>query len=186
MIQRGFDLPTTHPEFETLRQRFLTLYRQRISRATHPFEGMEQLLSALETQSIPWGIVTNKPGWLTEPLLQDLGYADRAACVISGDTLPCRKPDPAPIRFACEQLKLRPEACLLVGDAQRDVEAGRRAGTLTLVALFGYIIAEDRVVAWGADGLVGHPMEVLRWLDPTINAISFIPTHPAKLAGTAH
>jgi 2-phosphoglycolate phosphatase len=168
MVRRGFDLQPAHPDFETLRQRFLSLYRARVSRATRPFDGMEDLLTRLEDSGVPWGVVTNKPGWLTEPLLEDLGYAARAACVVSGDTLPCRKPDPAPIRLACERLRLPPQECMLIGDAQRDVEAGRRAGVVTLVALFGYIGAEDRVGTWGADGLIGHPLEALRWLDPAL------------------
>src|SRR5690606_3081122 len=143
-------------------QRFLDIYRARVSRSTRPFEGMDDLLEALEGAEIPWGVVTNKPGWLTEPLLADLGYAERAACIVSGDTLPCRKPDPAPVLLACEQLELAPQHCILIGDAERDVEAGWRAGTLTLIAMFGYIGAEDRVMHWGAHGLISHPLEALR------------------------
>lgn len=181
MIQRGFDLQPADPDFETLRQRFLSIYRSRVSRATRPFDGIDALLEALEAAELPWGVVTNKPGWLTEPLLEDLGYAARAACVISGDTLPCRKPDPAPIHLACERLRLRPEHCVLIGDAQRDVEAGRRAGVLTLVALFGYIGAEDRVGNWGADGLIGHPLEALRWLDPDLRqGLTVPPAAPTR------
>jgi len=174
MIQRGFNLPPEAPGFEALRLRFLDLYRARVSRATHAFDGMDSLLEALENASIPWGIVTNKPGWLAEPLLADLGYADRAACIIAGDTLPCRKPDPAPVLLACEQLQLAPRHCVLIGDAERDVQAGYRAGTLTLVALFGFIGAEDRVATWGADGLINHPLDTLQWLDPELLSASLI------------
>ncbi len=165
MIQRGFDLHPEAPKFPALRQRFLDIYRERVSHETRAYPGMDDLLAELEARDVPWGVVTNKPGWLTEPLLDDLGYLERCACVVTGDTLPCRKPDPAPVRLACERIGLDPRECLMVGDAQRDVEAGRRAGTLTLVALFGYIGAEDRPTRWGADGLIGHPLEVLRWID---------------------
>jgi 2-phosphoglycolate phosphatase len=178
MIRRGFDMDPAHPDFETLRQRFLTLYRNRVSEATRPYAGIDDLLEALEALELPWGVVTNKPSWLTDPLLDDLGYSHRAACIITGDTLPCRKPDPAPVKLACEQLQLAPAECVLVGDAQRDVEAGRRAGVLTLVALFGYIGAEDRIATWGADGLISHPLEVLRWLDPALASSR----HPASSA----
>jgi len=171
MVQRGLDLAPTHPDFERLRQRFLSIYRQRVSHATRPFDGIDPLLEALEERGIPWGIVTNKPGWLTEPLLADLGYAERAACVVCGDTLPRRKPDPAPLLLACERMGVPPSDCVFVGDAQRDIEAGRRAGMLTLVALFGYIGAEDHVRTWGADGLVSEPMEVLRWLAPDLRPL---------------
>lgn len=165
MIQRGFDMSPDTPGFEELRQRFLHLYRDCVSRRTRPFAGMDELLDVLEEQNVPWGVVTNKPGWLTEPLLADLGYLQRTGCLVSGDTLPCRKPDPAPVQLACEKLRLAPSECVLVGDALRDVDAGRRAGVLTVVALFGYIAAEDRVAHWGADGLISHPLELLRWLD---------------------
>lgn len=170
MIQRGFDLLPDTPGFEALRLRFLDLYRARVSHATRAFEGIDSLLETLEYANIPWGIVTNKPGWLAEPLLADLGYAERAACIVAGDTLACRKPDPAPVLLACEQLQLAPQHCMLIGDAERDVQAGYRAGTLTLVALFGYIGAEDRVAYWGADGLINHPLEALQWLDPDLLA----------------
>lgn len=170
MIQRGFDMLPDTPGFEALRQRFLNLYRARVSRATRAFDGIDSLLETLEEAGIPWGVVTNKPGWLAEPLLADLGYAERAACIVAGDTLPCRKPDPAPVLLACEQLQLAPQHCMLIGDAERDVQAGYRAGTLTLVALFGYIGAEDRVAYWGADGLINHPLEALQWLDPDLLA----------------
>ena len=166
MVQRGFDLHPAHPDFNRLRDRFLALYRARVSHSTRAYPGMDALLDELEARGLPWGVVTNKPGWLTEPLLTDLGYFRRAACVISGDTLPCRKPDPRPILLACEQLGIAPRHTVFVGDAERDVDAGRRAGTLTLVALFGYIGAEDRVNTWGAHGLIGHPLEALRWVAP--------------------
>lgn len=184
MVQRGFNVQPTDPDFQTLRQRFLDIYRARVSQSTRPFAGMDDLLHALESASIPWGVVTNKPGWLTEPLLADLGYAERAACIVSGDTLPCRKPDPAPVLLACEQLQLAPAHCMLIGDAERDVEAGWRAGTLTLVAMFGYIGAEDHVMRWGAHGLIDHPLEALRWLDQELLDSIAPPasTEPAELS----
>ncbi len=183
MIQRGFDLAPTDPDFQPLRQRFLEIYRDRVSHSTRPFAGIDELLQALDSAGIPWGVVTNKPGWLTEPLLADLGYAERAACIVSGDTLPCRKPDPAPVLLGCERLQLAPQQCVLIGDAARDVEAGRRAGTLTLVALFGYIGAEDRVASWGAHGLIGHPLETLRWLAPELQTA--VPASAADWTATA-
>lgn len=165
MIERGFNLSADDPRMQPLRQRFLDLYRASVSRASRPFDGMLELLDQIEQRGLRWGIVTNKPGWLTEPLLEDLGLARRAACLVSGDTLPCRKPDPAPVRHACELLGLHPSRVVILGDAMRDVDAGQRAGTATLVALFGYICAEDRPADWGADGLISHPLDLLTWLD---------------------
>ncbi|WP_290651851.1 HAD-IA family hydrolase [Aquisalimonas sp.] len=169
MIARSFGLALEDPDMETLRERFLTLYRERVSRLTRPFAGIPDLLERIEGRGVRWGVVTNKPAWLTEPLLRDLGLADRAACIVSGDTVACRKPDPRPVAYACELLGIAPHQAVVVGDARRDVNAGRLAGTATIVALFGYICAEDEPTRWGADGLIGHPSELLRWLAPTAN-----------------
>ncbi|KAB7623729.1 HAD-IA family hydrolase [Alkalilimnicola sp. S0819] len=175
LISRGFDLEPGQARFQPLRQRFLDRYQERVSLTTRAFDGMDELLHALDALGVPWGVVTNKPGGLTEPLLKDLGYYHRAACVVSGDTLPWRKPHPAPVLLACEQLGMAPADCILVGDAARDVEAGHRAGVMTLVALFGYLAAEDRFTHWGADGVIRHPLEVLQWLAGDVRATSPLP-----------
>jgi phosphoglycolate phosphatase len=125
---------------------------------------MDELLDQLETLGYNWGVVTNKPGWLTDPLLKNLGLHDRAACIVSGDTLERRKPHPAPMLHACELIGSKPEHCVYVGDAERDVEAGRNAGMHTLVALFGYFQAHDRPHEWHADGMIQAPSDLLTWL----------------------
>lgn len=165
LIRLGFGLEPEDPEFQTHRGRLLSLYRNHLARETRPFPGMYELLDALEQRGLNWGVVTNKPAWLTDPLLQALELFERAACVISGDTLTERKPHPAPMLLACKCTGSSPEECLYVGDAKRDIEAGRNAGMATLVALFGYIGAEDDPHTWSADGLVETPGEILSWLD---------------------
>jgi phosphoglycolate phosphatase-like HAD superfamily hydrolase len=110
-------------------------------------------------------VVTNKPGWLTDPLMKDLQLYDRALCVISGDTLQQRKPHPAPLLYACQLANCRPEQCLYVGDAQRDIEAGRNAGMHTMIALFGYFTDQDQPHSWGATHMIEAPRELLAWLD---------------------
>jgi 2-phosphoglycolate phosphatase len=164
LIRLGFALDESHPDFQPLRLRLLALYRDNISRKTRPFPGMGDLLDQLEIRGYNWGVVTNKPGWLTQPLLKDLGLHDRAACIVSGDTLSTRKPHPAPILHACGQAGSKPEHCVYVGDAQRDIEAGRNAGMHTLVALFGYFQAHDRPQDWHADGMIHAPLDLLDWL----------------------
>jgi len=168
MIARGFNCHPGDPGFDALRDRFLAIYAESVSRRTRPYPGMETTLEALEAAAIPWGIVTNKPGWLTTPLLADLGYDGRPACVVAGDDLARRKPHPYQITEAARQLELPSSACLVVGDTERDIRAGRQAGTLTLVALYGYLSGDDHAEFWGADGLIGHPAEMLRWVaDPS-------------------
>lgn len=165
LIKHGFKLQQDDPRFDPLRQRLLTLYRENISRHTTLFPGMEALLRDIEQRGLVWGVVTNKPGWLTDPLMKDLQLYNRAVCVISGDTLQQRKPHPAPLLHACQLANCRPEQCLYVGDAQRDIEAGRNAGMYTMVALFGYFTDQDQPHSWGATYSIEKPCELLAWLD---------------------
>ena len=161
LIKLGFDIDQSHSAFESLRDRFLAIYQTGLAQETILFEGMAQVLVALEQRGAPWGIVTNKPGWLTEPLLAALGLLSRATCVVSGDTLTLRKPDPAPLLYACAQLELRPEACVYIGDAERDIEAARRANMPSLVACYGYIQASETPHAWGATAMIQQPLDLL-------------------------
>ena len=164
MLKLGFGLEPDDVRYAELNPRFLALYREAIAVQTALFPGMAEVLAHLETAGIPWGVVTNKPGWLTEPLLQALELWARAACVVSGDTLDKRKPDPEPLWYACERVGVAPACALYVGDAERDVQAGNRAGMTTLVAGFGYLGAEDRPEEWGAAGLLNQPTDLLGWL----------------------
>jgi phosphoglycolate phosphatase len=125
---------------------------------------MEEVLTTLAQKNIKWGIVTNKMGFLTDALLAQLHLDKRSICSVSGDTLPRKKPHPDPLFHACDIAQTPPEHCLYVGDAARDVEAGQRAGMRTLVALYGYIGAEDRPETWGATGLLNTPLELLHWV----------------------
>ncbi len=164
LIKLGFDIPQESPEFEALRQRLLAIYKNNISQLTRLFEGMDELVTELENSDIAWGIVTNKPGWLTNPLMVQLGYSQRAGTIVSGDTTKERKPHPEPLLYACREINCQPEQCLYVGDAQRDIIAGKRAGMKTLGALFGYIEADDDPQTWGADALIKHPREIKSFL----------------------
>jgi phosphoglycolate phosphatase len=164
MLQMGFGIDPTDPDFAPLQKQFLDLYLQNIALQTQPFAGTLELLEELESRAIRWGIVTNKPARLTVPLMQKLGLQQRASAVISGDTTPYPKPHPEPILQACRESEVRPEQTLYVGDAQRDIEAGRNAGTRTLIAMFGYLSETDRPETWQADGQIDHPLEILEWL----------------------
>lgn len=150
--------------FEALRLQLLDLYRARIARATRLFPGFEAVLAAMERAGIPWGIVTNKPAWLTEPLLQELGLANRAGAVLSGDSLPERKPHPRPLLVAAAQLRVPPAECLYLGDALRDVQAARAAGMRPLGVRFGYLDPREAPETWPVEGWLEHPGELLAWL----------------------
>ncbi|RDS84821.1 phosphoglycolate phosphatase [Dyella monticola] len=143
--------------------RYLELYHSMMARHTRPFEGIEPLLDALESNGIAWGIVTNKPGYLTDDLVRQIGWGERVCAVVSGDTLPVRKPDPAPVLLACERGGLDPTRCLFVGDDRRDVQAGHAAGLYTVAVEWGYLDGGDPH-AWDADVVVRHPREFIELL----------------------
>lgn len=143
----------------------LKAYRENIARHTRLFDGMDAVLDALEARGLPWGVVTNKPAWLTDPLLAALDLSARAACVISGDTVAEKKPHPLPMLEAARRVGHEAAACVYVGDAGRDIEAGQRAGMRTLAALYGYLTDGDDPRAWGADDLIDAPRDLFPWLE---------------------
>ena len=159
LITLGFG--KEHPQFDTYYKELLDYYLNNIANETTLFPGMNELLVELENKNINWGVVTNKPAWLTDPLLDELNLTSRAATVVSGDTLEQRKPHPAPLFHACNQAGSEAEECLYVGDAERDIEAGNRAGMITIVALFGYIAESDAPDNWGAHSLINSPQAII-------------------------
>ena len=143
-----------------LMREYLERYAERLCEKSALFAGLEPLLQRLEAASSPWGVVTNKPAYLTEPLLEELALTGRAGCIVSGDTLKQRKPDPEPLLHACDLLGVGPADALYVGDADRDIEAGRRAGLMTIAAAYGYITADDDPGRWGADAIARDTAEL--------------------------
>lgn len=164
LVNLAFGLEQEAEDREQRIQRFLALYAKYICEDSRLFRGIDELISAIETAAIPWGIVTNKPGWLTEPLLKALRLDERVVCQFSGDSLPERKPHPAPMFAAAKAANVDPEHCIYLGDAERDIAAGNAAGMITLTALWGYIETSHTPSAWGADGLLENPTDVLAWL----------------------
>lgn len=158
LLRLGFGELAVPGELDGLRARFLEIYGRNVCVQTKLFIDIEPLFR--EDGEFRWGIVTNKPQAFTEPLLAALGIAGRWATVVSGDRLPQRKPDPAPLLLAARELGLPPASCVYIGDAPRDVEAGRAAGMKTVAAAFGYIRPHEDPTAWGADFVVRQPREI--------------------------
>lgn len=147
-----------------LHQDYLERYEAAVCVGSTVFPGLAALLDRLDEHARPWGVVTNKPRRMTEPLLEMLGLHRRAACTVSGDTLPQRKPHPAPLLHACEMAGVPPAKTVYVGDAQRDIEAGQAAGMRTIAAAYGYITADDDPSRWQADRIAATPAELSRML----------------------
>ena len=163
LLGLGFGLTADDAAFRPLQQRFIRLYQDNIARGSVLFPGMPDVLNFLEQANITWGIVTNKPAFLTDPLVKFLNLSDRAACIVSGDTTSHAKPHPAPMLHACALISVTPEHCLYIGDAARDIEAGKNARMTTIAARYGYISDTDNPDAWQADGYIDAPGDLLKW-----------------------
>lgn len=150
--------------FAALQKRYLEIYRGSLSLQTRLFEGMDQVLADIAEHQLMCGIVTNKPGWLTEPLLEQLQLAARFVCVVSGDTLSLRKPHPLPLLHAAKLAGVAAADCIYVGDAERDVQAAHAAGMQALVATYGYLETDEDWRAWNGDGSIDRPRDLVPWL----------------------
>ena len=163
LLRLGFGELDSPEALEALRRRFLALYAEDVSSRSRLFIGLDDINH--HCHELTWGVVTNKPEAFTQPLLVALGLASRAGCVVSGDRLPQRKPDPAPLRLAAEELGVPPECCVYVGDAPRDIEAGKNARMATIAAAYGYIRPREDPYSWGADIVIRRPGEIRAALD---------------------
>jgi phosphoglycolate phosphatase len=161
LLKLGFGIEPEHPDYNMLRDIFLDFYARNICVHTRLFGDMADLVAELERRGIKWGIVTNKPHRFTLPLMQALGYAERAACLISGDTCTHAKPHPEPMLKACEIMSVAPAQCLYLGDDLRDMQAANAAKMPGIIASYGYVSADATVENWNAQGSVDKPSELL-------------------------
>jgi 2-phosphoglycolate phosphatase len=159
MIRRGFP-HADETLVEMLLPRFLDLYAAEIAAHTRTFPGIDAMLDTLQARAIPWGVVTNKPGWLARALLAELTLDHRCSALVTGDCLAQKKPDPEPLLHACTLAQVEPARSVYIGDDARDIEAGRRAGMATVAAAWGYLDGEDPR-DWQADRVVAQPSDLL-------------------------
>jgi phosphoglycolate phosphatase len=164
LLAIGFGLEPTDSDFDAMRHEYLDLYTEVMTRQPLLFDGMAETLADIEERGLHWGIVTNKPRRFTLPMIEHMGLSSRASAVISGDDAPLPKPSPQTLLLASKQIQVDPAHILYVGDAERDVQAGKAAGMTTLVALFGYLSDTDKPNEWGADGYIQQPRDLLSYL----------------------
>lgn len=164
LVELGFGLHRDAPGFDALRLRFLDHYEDGFRNETVLFDGINPLIEGLHARGLAWGIITNKPMRFTDRLVPTLGFSIPPAVVVSGDTVGVPKPDPRPMQHACAQIGVDPTACWYVGDAERDIVAGRAVGMKTVLADYGYIADTDRPEEWGADLRIATPLQLLELL----------------------
>jgi phosphoglycolate phosphatase len=169
MILLAFNEPEGGERFEALRQRFLDIYIGSIHVDTTLFPEMDEILQTLESGNIPWGIVTNKPSWLTLPLLESMQLKDRATTIICADTAGASKPDPKPMLDACREARVEPARSMYVGDDLRDVEAAHHAGMPCIALRCGYIRRGHNPDDWGAEMVMDTTTELRHWIEQQVN-----------------
>ena len=133
---------------ETLRLEYLDIYKKQLNSHNQLFDGIPELLKHLDDNHIPWGIVTNKPGWLTAPLVATIPEFKTAQVVISADEVGVSKPDPKPLLVAAEQMNIDPSTTAYLGDAESDITAANAAGMVSMIANWGYIAPDDSPKTW--------------------------------------
>jgi 2-phosphoglycolate phosphatase len=168
MIGAAFGLTPADAGYEELRLQWFARYQSAMAVHSTLFGGVQELLDGIVASGMSWGIVTNKPARFTDPLVPQIGLA-HAGCIISGDTMPFPKPHPAPLLEGARRLGLAPEQCWYVGDDQRDIEAGRAAGMVTVACAWGYCGTVEPA-NWGADHLLDTPTDLLELLRGLIAA----------------
>ncbi|MBN3564543.1 HAD family hydrolase [Aliamphritea spongicola] len=162
MVETAFSahLSTISASLEDLQARMLALYLEQTCVDSHPFNGITDLLHWLGEQSIPWGVVTNKPWLYTEPLMKQLNLQPSAGSLICPEHIQYKKPDPEGLLLACQQLNCEPQHCVYVGDHIRDIEAGNRAGMLTIAAAYGYINDDEDISDWNSNYCITQATEL--------------------------
>jgi len=167
LLGAGMDLKPDDSGYLAAREAFLTHYEAGLTTTTKLFDGIGEMLEAIEARGLAWGIVTNKAERYTGPVVVALGLAHRAGTIVCGDTTPHPKPHPAPLLHAASALRLAPSRCVYVGDDLRDIEAGNAAGMPTFVAHWGYMGTGDPPSAWPAHGWLSMPRDLIGWLRDT-------------------
>jgi len=160
LLRVAFGLTPEHEPYEAMKARFLDHYAKVLCETTRLFPGIAELLEALADRDIAWGIVTNKAGRFTDPIVAGLGLTP--ACVVCGDTTPHLKPHPASLLHAANALSLVPQECWYLGDDLRDIQAARAAGMRSIAVTYGYHGALNGPPdTWPADLVIAQPLDLV-------------------------
>ena len=168
LIQLGFPDQSNERQHELQRQ-YLKLYASKNCADSEFFPNIRELLLLLTKKNVPWGIVTNKPKQTATPLVKKLNIINKAACVIFGDTLSLRKPDPAQLILASKKMSVSTDEIVYIGDALNDIKAGKSAGMHTILAGYGYIEDDENLKSWNADSIVLHTSDLTKEIFNLLN-----------------
>jgi 2-phosphoglycolate phosphatase len=143
VLLKNFLKPSSNEELQNFRERFFKLYHEELEHGSNFFEGVEELITFLEEENIPWGIVTNKFKRFAEKIIQNNPLLQKSQVLVTPDDVSVAKPNPEGLIKAANILGLPPDQCIYVGDHLKDLEAGSNAGMQSIGCLFGYSMAEN-------------------------------------------
>jgi 2-phosphoglycolate phosphatase len=166
LVESAFEIDEAHDDFADLLQRLLDLYFEQLnSTVATIYPGLDDLLKQLETQNIPWGIVTNKPEKYSVRLLEKLHLSSRCSVLVCPDHVSETKPHPEPIFLALEKLGRNSERCVYIGDHIRDIQAAKNADVIAIAAAYGYLAADTKVEEWYADFILQSSEQTISLLN---------------------
>ena len=165
MIGIAFGITPEHAEFEVMKEEFFVNYENCMTERTRIFEGVNDMIAALVSQGLPWGVVTNKSSRFTDPLTAAMPLFATAGAIVSGNTTPHAKPHPEPLFEAARRLSIDPARCVYVGDDERDIVAGLAAGMGTVAATYGYLGQQTDIARWNAHLHIDSPLKLLNFLN---------------------
>jgi phosphoglycolate phosphatase len=146
--------------YEKLLAAFYDFYGRDSASRTRVYPGVVEALQSWQSAGVRLACVTNKPERFTHPILEQLGLQCYFPVVVGGDTLAQRKPDPAPLKLACERLGVAVAGTVLVGDSVNDVGAARGLGIPVACVSYGYNHGAPVATA-NPDLLVDHFLDLL-------------------------
>ena len=165
MIGIAFGITPEHADFEAMKEEFFVNYENCMTERTRIFDGVHDMIAALVSQGLPWGVVTNKSSRFTDPLTSAMPLFATAGAIVSGNTTPHAKPHPEPLFEAARLLSVDPTRCVYVGDDERDIVAGLAAGMGTVAATYGYLGQQTDIARWNAHLQIDSPLKLLNFVN---------------------
>ena len=164
MLGIAFDMTPEHPDFDAMKEEFFVNYERCMTERTRIFDGVVEMIAALDSLDMPWGVVTNKSSRFTDPLTSAMPLFSTASTIVSGNTTAHAKPHPEPLFEAARRLSIEPSRCVYVGDDERDIVAGLAAGMGTVAATYGYLGQQTDISRWNAHLHIDSPIDLLKYL----------------------
>ena len=144
---------------------YLEIYKENMFIKTHLFKGIPEVIDTLVSMNYKWGIVTNKPSYLVLPIIEMLNFFHTPNCIVAGDTLNVKKPNPEPLIYASKQISCEPSLCAYVGDDLRDITAANAAKMFSVAAAYGFIGDTKQIKKWRSDYIIDCPLDLKKLIN---------------------